>query len=251
MQGLLSATGFLSELAGPVITGMGLALDFRDYEPATPLGTKIGLDLGVASAALVQVVPSMNAALAQYTGSALPLPVLPNAAVLILHKGIGERVDLGATFLPPLPFLATVGLQGVWWWGASIKVAVWVPEEGPTIAIRGSFTQAYLPFTSGSTTVTINPQVITPVILMSRELQFADPYVGVGYQYAFGSLGLLIDSPAPIPDVSVPYSGSGGGFLALGGLSLRMPYLGFRLTLEGAYSGVGANSLGTKVSFRF
>lgn len=251
LQSLLSATGFLDQLAGPVITGMGLALDFRSYEPATPLGTKLGFDVGLASAALVQVTPGMNAALAQFTGSALPVPVLPNAAVLVLHKGLGERFDVGLTVLPPLPFLGSVGLSGIWWWGMSTKWAFWMPEEGPTLALRTSFTQAYLPFTSGSTTVTINPQVITQVLLMSRKLEYVDPYVGVGYQYAYGSLGLLIDNPAPVPDVSVPFSGNGAGFLALGGVSLRIPYIALRLTLEGSYSSAGANSLGTKVSFSF
>lgn len=234
----LSNASALSSFANPLVLTVGLALDHRPYQSATPLGTSIGLDVGV-ELTLVQVPTSFNTAI---TGSAggTSIPILPSPQ-LHLHKGIGDRVDIGATW---------ISFEGNGATGFDLKICVAKPEEGPTWAIRFNYTIA----SAELDPVTINTNTFTPQILVGKQMEFADPYLGVGYQYAWGTLNITLPTglPSPAPQsITSTNNGTGGGFQAFTGVALKIPNTGIKLTLEGSYSSVGANTLGTKFGFEF
>jgi len=233
------------ELSNAMVKAFGLGFDFRAYEPATPLGSKIGLDIGI-SAAAVEVPADFVAALATVGMSSFPLPVIPDAKIGIVHKGLGDWVDVGGTYLPPTPYT-----PGMWLWGVNLKVAVFQPEEGPVIALRGSFTQFNFPMTQDTMTMTLRTQTITPEVLISRKMSFVEPYLGLGYQYAYGDITVTQDNPEPLNDVTRSRAGVGQGLKIFGGLAFRIPFLGIRITTEGGYGSSGMNFVGAKIGVAF
>ncbi len=91
-------------------------------------------------------------------------------------------------------------------------------------------------------------------------MEFADPYLGIGYQIVSGEVLLEIPTPEGltaeqaalgIPSEIGPFPASGGAFLAFFGVSFRPPNLGLKLVLEGSYNSYGAHSLGIKFGFGF
>ena len=230
-QGAFSNLALLQSgsLTQPLIKTVGLALDNRPYEPATPLGVKIGLDIGV-EAAIARVPDDFRDALTQagFSGGS-SLTILPVARILV-HKGIGERVDLGGSFM---------GYQGYRILGADLKIALYNPTEGPTWAIRICYSSASLGI--------IDTKTWTPQLLISRKMDYADPYIGVGYQYVNGSVNLAI----PVGPITVPYTSAATATAVTGflGVGFVFPPLGLKLTLEGTASNQGTNILGTKISF--
>ena len=81
-----------------------------------------------------------------------------------------------------------------------------------------------------------------------------EPYVGVAMEVINGT----IDVPVPpityggytlqIPDLTA--SGSGIAGMAFLGVAFRIP-IGLKLTIEGSYNTLGADSLGLKFGFNF
>lgn len=247
LDGALSnISAFLStEVASVVVKVFGLVFDHRSYEPATPLGTKIGLDLGV-EVDLVQIPSDLTSNLSNQGINMGTIPVLPSLKELNFHKGMSDSVDFGGSIL---------SFQGYFVWALELKIALSVPEEGPSWAIRLSRNSTHIPVGNTSVLgtdlgVAVDTVTWTPELVMSKKLDFADPYLAVGYQYATGAINVT-SSAGTLPGGLNSISGSGGGFLALIGLSLKPPNVGLRLTLEGAYSSAGFNSLGTKVGFSF
>jgi hypothetical protein len=232
-------------LANAVAETFGLVFDHRPYEPATPLGTKMGVDVGL-DVTLVQVPKTLTNALKDAGFNIVMPPILPNIREINLHKGVSERVDLGGSVF---------FLRGYSIWAVEMKVVLFQPEEGPTWAVRLSRTSVSIPVGTtdvgpSSVAVTLNTVTWTPELLISKQMEFADPYIGIGYQYATSTIDAQIVSGPALPGVQ-PVSGSGGGFLSFLGLSLKIPNFGLRLTLEGAYSLSGYNSLGTKIGLSF
>ena len=235
-------------LAAATVKTMGLTFDHRPLEPATPLGTQLGFDVGF-EVDVVQLPPLLSDAL-QNQGFAITLPpILPSAKLFNLHKGISDRIDIGFAWL---------GYSAFRIWGCDLKINLVNPEEGLTWAFRlgmGSF-HASLGQTSllnTNVSVNIDATTWTPAILASRKMGFADPYVGVGYQYATGSINLSADSQLPDGFSVSSVSGSGGSPFAFTGISMKVPESGLslRITLEGTYSVDGFNALSTKIGFAF
>jgi hypothetical protein len=248
LEGALSdVTSLLNEqFAKPFVTTFGLVFDHRAYEPATPLGTKIGVDLGV-EVTLVQLPTSMRDSFAAQGLDFSSLTFLPSAKILNFHKGWTDSVDLGTSIF---------WFQQYRIWSVEMKVVVFNPEEGLTWAVRLSRTALSIPigsidFFGQSASFGIATTTWTPQLVVSRKLNFADPYIAVGYQYATG--GINIEGADEIRQILgiEPVSATGGGMIAVLGLSLTPPNVGLRLTLEGAYSTAGFNSLGTKIGFSF
>lgn len=255
LDGILSnALGFLTGNTGPFIIGTGLIFNHRPYEPATPLGTWLGLDLGI-EADVITIPPSLSDTFSQMGVNVTLPPVFPSARMLNVHKGIADFIDVGGTVFT---------YQGYLIWGADLKVVVFNPEEGLTWAVRLCYNRTYLPIgdaqisvpnpMGGTIPVPINVNLgvstWTPQIVVSRKLEFADPYILVGYAYVDGTVNIGNNSGIAITNAASS-AATGGSFFSSVGLSLRMPVIGFRLTLEGTYDASGYNSLGTKIGFNF
>lgn len=233
-----SVTGLLSsDTVSMIAQSIGSIFGHRAYEPATPLGTQLGLDIGI-EAELVQA-GSLN------TAFGVTIPFLPSARELNIHKGITHFIDIGASVLT---------YSGYVIWSAELKVAFLVPEEGPTWAIRASYTNLHFPLGSyevfvDTVDLSLDTNTWAPEILMSKKLDAFDPYIGIGYQYVTGGITPKVSGLFPIDLSSV--SGSGGSFYSFLGLSIAPPKIAFRITLEGAYSMGGYNRIGTKIGFTF
>ncbi len=235
-----------------IVKEIGLSFDLKPYEPATPLGTHVGLDIGV-EVSLLKVPDAFFEALASsgFGGgmSSASVPFLPTVSLQV-HKGMGEFVDVG------LGGLALLGNKII---GGDIKIVILKgEEEGPTWAFRFSYTYTDL-LLSG---INISTKTLTPQLLVSKEIEFADPYLGVAAQYVMGDIDATISGASlaagagvpegtAVPDQSVQKSGSGYGAKLFGGVSFKVPRAGLRLTLGGDYSIAGVSGMGVKVSFTF
>lgn len=243
---LNNLTGFLSKsVANAGVKTLGLVFDHRPLEPATPLGTKLGLDLGV-EVDVVQLSPELSTALADAGFNITLPPILPSARMLNVHKGLSDSMDVGASYL---------NLNNYVIWGLDLKIVLYRPEEGITWAVRLGYTSVHFPVGSTEilgTTIKLNMDTTTwtPQLLISKRLEFADPYLGVGYQYVTGSLNVTQTGDFTIPGID-SVKGSGGSPMAFLGVSLRIPNIALRITVEGTYSTAGYNALGTKVGLSF
>ncbi|MCM2323743.1 MAG: hypothetical protein NDJ90_10835 [Oligoflexia bacterium] len=226
-----------ADVAPRLIKAIGLATDHRGYEPATAYGTQ-GVDIGLEGT-MVKLPDAFTEALAAAgTTGGENLPFLP-VPRLNIHKGFARQLDLGFSIFWTTSFRL---------YGYEAKVIIAEPEEGPTFALRLSLTHSNFKAGNG-VTLQLLTNTVTPSLLVSRRLAFADPYLGVGYQYAIGKalLTVPVSTPAPVYKMS----GRGGGFLAFTGLALRLPGMGFKLSVEGAYSSAGASMLGGKFGLSF
>jgi len=215
---------------------VGLTTDFRPMEPATPLGTWIGLDFGIE--VTVSKVPSDLAASLDKIGmSGLNIPILP-ALRAQAHKGITKNIDIGfggiyykgAGKIPQLKLI-----------GASLKIALYNPDQGPTIALRGCY--------SISKIMIVSTTNYSAQLLASRKMDFADPYIGIGFQYITG----IIKVELPIMGFTITAEGTGKAMAgsAFTGVQFTVPNLGLQLTLEGGYNSGGAHGLGMKIGMGF
>lgn len=228
-------------IQGPIANGIvdtvGQLADDRPYEPATPLGNTLGLDIGV-ELTLIKIPDAFNNALAS-VGLNQPFTTIPSIPLpkLNIHKGWTDHVDLGFSGVQYLNYKI---------YGGDLKFVVYNPDEsegGLTWALRFCYSYANVGFVTTNT--------YTPQILISRKLVFADPYMGVGYQVVRGKIDFSFTPNSSIPAQEISASGSGSAGLGFVGLSMRMPGLGVRVTLEGAYNTGGASTLGTKVGIGF
>ena len=211
---------------------IGFALDQRPYEPATPLGTSAGFTLGI-EATFVGIPASFFSTLKNigFSGATSNLTSIP-VPRLQMHKGLGPRVDVGFSFLGYSRFRV---------YGGDIKLILWEPEEGVTWAARFCYSQASLGFVSTKT--------YTPQLLISKKLDFADPYAGIALQEATGTLDVEVTDPLNGQKLSISKTGHAQGFLAFTGVSFKV--VGVNLVLEGAYSSAGVHTLGTKIGLAF
>ena len=237
-----------------LVKTIGISMDHRPYEPAKALGTFPGLSIGV-EVTLVQTPPELGSALNQLSGSSSSsgspsIPVLPSAR-LHFHKGMGKRVDLGFSIFPSSQAIPYIGKSLLV--GGDLKVVVLDPEEGPTWAIRLTYNVNTLSYQYSPVDLTVKTTTISPQLLVSKDLGFAEPYIGAAFQYVVGSARAAVSFPelAGLPAFSVERQGVARSGLFFGGLVLKVPYLGFLLTLEGAYSTTGMNQMGTKIGFAF
>ncbi len=212
-------------LANSAARAMGLVADHRPFEPATTLQPPVGLDLSVEMTLIkvpedfIQELEDLGMAETELE-TALPVPKLN------VHKGLGTRAEVGFSY---------ISYQGYKIAGGDFKVNISKPTEGPAWALRFIYNTATMGF--------LSTKSYTTQLLISRPLDFAEPYLGVGYQHATAEISVELVPGAP----PATATGKGGGFMSFLGVGLKIPMLGVRLTLEGAYSQPGAHSLGLKV----
>jgi len=248
-------------LAPALVQTVGIGMDHRAFEPATPLGIFLGLDIGV-SVALVKPPSSLGSALSatfvSLTGSSPDFSSMTQDAIpsirFQIHKGLGNWVDLGFSALPSLSSIPVLG--GSRLYGADLKICFWRPEEGPTLAFRVSYSLNYFSFRS----VDVSTSTWTPALLMSKNFGSFEPYLGLSFQYATGLMNISIDSSAlnssfsglaSLPSISLSQSATSTAGNLFGGLSMRVPLIGLNLTLEGAYNTAYLTYVGTKIGLRF
>lgn len=227
-------------IVSPLIRGWGFSTDHRAYEAASGLGTHAGFELS-AQAVLTKLPDDFRQTLQTAGLQDPPLPVIP-VPRLILHKGLGDRLDIGFSWLR---------FQGISLIGGDVKVVVFKPDEGPVWAIRMNYSASKVRFDASGAYLQLEATTWKPEILLSQPLDFAEPYLGVGYELTRGSVSFNLPLPAPFPNLSGATGAKGGGGLAFMGLALRVPGIGLRLTLDGEYSTVGAHALGAKFGFNF
>jgi hypothetical protein len=239
------------DVANAFIKTIGLATDFKPYRPATPLGTSLGLELALAVTAvkfpkdLYKVLRDMD-----MDGESLPVHALPVPLVHI-NKGLSKNVDLG---------LGGAYYKGYWIFGSSLKATVYAPTEGPTWAIQMSYARSEFGL--------VQTRTYTPQVMISKELPFTDPYLGVGYQVTRGRLYLdfadLFEDQLPedIPeeyrdeimasqDFLIEKPGGASSLIAFLGLGIRFGPSGAKMSVESSYSSAGMHSLGVKVGLNF
>lgn len=229
-----------SSVASPIIKTIGLATDHRAFEGAAGLGTDFGFDVSL-QAMMVKLPEEFRTALTSAGMGSLPLQIIPVARINA-HKGIGERLDLGFSW---------VMFREIQIVGFDCKVVFIKPEEGPTWAFRLNYTQSKLDFTESGADLAVHTRTFKPELLVSQKLDFAEPYLGIGYELVHGDLSVKIPLPSPLPSIDETVSGHGGGGVAFMGLALRAPGIALRLVIDGEYSTVGAHSLGAKFGFNF
>jgi len=243
--------------ASAFVKTVGLCMDNRSYQPATTQGGNVALDIGIETS-LVQPPSDLGTAFGSLSGSSSSssssIPIIPSLK-LSLHKGFGERFEIGGSVLPTLSSFQYIG--GSLLLGFDAKFVIYQPEEGLTWAIRGSYNYNNLTVNYSGMTIAIKSATITPQLLVSRKLDFADPYIGLGLQYTWGSISATVPVPVPeglpvaIPPYTLESNGSGYNAFLFIGVAMRIPTVGFKITLEGAYSPFGMNYIGTKISFSF
>lgn len=224
-----------------LITITGLASDNRTYEGAAPLGTAAGIDMGI-ELTVVRIPANLLNDISNATGSSslssltfLPVPRL------IAHKGLG-RMDLGISYLGFLP--APYNTYQIW--GGNAKILLYQPEEGPIWALRVNYTSSSFDL--------IKTIGWTPQLLVSRPLDFAEPYLGIGYQFVSGSITGTLSQTLPLVGVvtaPINATGTATAFQGFGGVALKLGPSGIKLTLEMAYNSTGMAHLGSKLSVCF
>jgi hypothetical protein len=219
------------EITSAIVKTVGFGVDQHAMQPATPINLNGGLDIYV-EAMLFRTPDYFQEALTNAGfGSDLPTS-LPFARIHIV-KGFGESTDVGISAISYTKYLVV---------GGDIKWALHVPEEGATWAFRISYNYAKLDI--------VRTNTITPQILVSRKLSFADPYLGLGIQYAWGSLAVPLSMVTTPPD-GVDISGqvatkSASAFSAslFIGVGVKLGPSGLKMILEGSYNLMAVHHLG-------
>lgn len=217
-----------------LVKTVGLGTDHRSYEGASALGTAIGLDIGI-EATMVKTPTELGPALSSIGGPSNVPPFIP-VPRLHLHKGLGSRAGIAFSGVFFLQYMI---------YGGDFKLVLSQPEEGLTIATRLAYTRASLQIVTTDT--------YTPQLVVSRKLDFAEPYLGIGYQMTDGYVGFDYAQFGQSVHIGGEDVGSAkaSSFIAYLGVQFKAQVVGLQLTIEGGYSAEGMHSLGTKFGFSF
>lgn len=240
--GEVNADSLLSQSLKDALTKtVGLATINRPYSPASAIGRRggAGLDAGI-EATLLHVADDFVPALEEAgLGSASSVTVIPIPRIVI-QKGLGEAASIGISYINFMGYLI---------YGANLSVAFLEPEEGISIAGRINY--------SNATVQIVKTTTWSPELLISRKLDFADPYLGVGFASMAGAISVTqavsaeVEGTTVSQDVTASGTGSARSFYAFTGVQFNARTIGLQLTLEGTYNPNGANGLGLKFGFTF
>lgn len=238
-----------------IVKTLGILTKHRPYQGGAPLGS--GFDFGI-EASLVHMPESFGPTLSDLgmgDVSGLENGSLPMTKIH-LHKGMGPKADLG---------ISGIYYPGNFVWGLDLKFVLVQPEEGPLWAFRIGYSETRLDlskFGLSGLPITVNSielgqgnlkmatRTITPELLLSKRLEFAEPYMGAGVEFTSGQIEVPVTLNI-LDEEQVLRSGATRStqFTLFSGISLRLPHIGIRLALEGAYGSLGMHRLGAVVGF--
>ena len=206
-----------------IVKTIAMGADHHPYASAKPLGLLVGLDVGVDATA-ISLPKEFNDALSLMgsTGSVPPVIPIPR---LNIRKGLPFGVDLGFSYIGYDKY-KLIGFDAQW---AVIRGMVL-----PNLAIRGSMNWSNLDV--------VHTKTYSVDAVLSKSLIFMDPYLGVGIQFAHGSLAVPVGA-LPITVTAEKDISAARIFF---GLPIKMLFL--HLTPEYNYSFSGFQTYGAKIS---
>ena len=213
----------------------------RPYSGATSMADTNSLDI-LVEGTLVKIGDGLITALNQngIPAPSIEAPAIPMAKVSI-RKAINQRADLG---------LSGLIIRGQTIIGGDVKIVIHDAEEGPSYALRLGYTYMNVPYAYVHDCSTISPELV-----MSQKLYFAEPYLGIGGRYMHGRLDISQTVNVPIlGPQTVNVEGSGGGTTgyAFTGVYFRIfGAQGLRLGVEGTFDFSGFSTVGAVVGLGF
>ena len=228
----------LANLLDPVLVSsavrtVGGLADHRPYDPVTIQAERgLGFELGL-EATLVKVPPDFTASLIR-AGISSPNSIPPALPMPKLHirKSLGDAFSVGVSGI----FVNSYKIIG-----GDAKIVLSAPEEGVSWGLRLAYSSAELGF--------VKTRTWSPQLLISKSLEFAEPYLGTGWQFINGSISLDADI------MGIPFQASRDAtlnqFFAFMGLMIRPTSTGLLLAVEGSYNHGGTSTLGAKVGLAF
>ncbi len=216
------------DVVNSFVKTVGLLSMDRPYQAASPLGRESSWELGL-QVTMVKLNDEFKQKLKDINGPALEIPAVP-MGYLQLQKGLGENANIGVSYFKYKIFRAI---------GGHLQVTVLKPEEAPLWALRLTYSSAQVGFVNATTWA---PQLVT-----SRPLDFAEPYLGVGLAYNTGGYKIEI----PQLGVNESVRGSAVSGFAFTGVKFKVPAIGLKLGVEGAFSSAGAHSMGLATGLVF
>ncbi|OFZ56386.1 MAG: hypothetical protein A2428_02815 [Bdellovibrionales bacterium RIFOXYC1_FULL_54_43] len=240
-----------------IIKTLGILTNHRSYQGAAPLGNT-GLDLGI-EATLVHLPEGFAPALSEagMGGAGLTSGSLPMTK-LHFHKGMGKTVDFGASGLY---------YSGNYIWGVDLKFVLVEPEEGLTWAFRFGYSETKLDMSRfaisgipikvggveiGQGSLKLATRTLTPQLLASRRLDFAEPYFGMALEMTSGQIQIPVSMNVLEEKQTMSSAATSASEVFLfTGVSFRIPNAGLRLCIEGGYGTLGMHALGLVVGLSF
>lgn len=223
-----------------VISTVGAISMHRPYTGATSIGKINSVDV-LIEATLIKIadeIPNALKANGLDSSGSENVPSLPFAALQV-RKGLGPAFDIGGSI---------IRYQKNFAWGLDAKWTFYDPEEGLTHALFLGYTQARLPM-AYTELKTWNLEWI-----FSRKLNFAEPYIGIGARYSYGTLSLTVYPDPPLPQIPIQLSSSSQAASFYGRLGVFFRVLGpqgLRMGIEGSFDIHYMHSLGAVIGMGF
>lgn len=238
---------------GALIKTMGLLFNHRPYQGATSLGVP-GVEAG-AEVTLVHLPSDLGPSLqsAGMGSGSLGIGSLPSLK-LHLHKSMGRSADIG---------LSGILYRGNTVIGGHLKILLYEPEEGLQWAFRFGYNDFSINLSNlgmssipiggfAEGTMILNGYTLTPQLVVSKRLDFAEPYMGLGLEYNKGQIDLpitiLLDNSTETYSTASQTAYQAALF---GGIIFRPPNTGLRIGIELAYSNQGMHTLGIMLGIGF
>ncbi len=222
------------DIANPIIKTIALMTQHRPMDPATPLGKMPGVDLGLQTH--IVLVPNDFWAAINKTGLVAGAPTTGGLPVAkgIIHKGLGDRAGIG---------FSGFKLGGQYIWGGDFKLAFSRLDEGPTWALRVCYTSTKLGF--------VRTKTWSPQLVVSKRLEFADPYMGIGFVTGSGKIEIPVSVPALNYKTVLTAEGKATDWQAFMGIRFVVPFIGLLMTPEFTYSRSGATAIGLLIGLSY
>lgn len=216
----------------------GLGPDHRAYVGAVTPNLDIGIEatLFKVPADLWDALATAGIDVGDESISAFPSPKLH------FLKSFGRRFSLG---------ISTIFYKGYWIAGGHLQFLIVDPPEGFQWALRLGFNRSKLDY--------VNTSTYSVQVVASKRLEFAEPYVGVGFHASRGTVSITLSpQEAAQQGITLPpeyasgiyISTNGAASSAFGTLGVAFWFgpSGLKLTLEGAYDSKSMHSLGIMFS---
>lgn len=222
------------DIANETAKAFGIVLAHRPYQGAMSIHENDASELKL-EITLVKIGDGLLTALSNNGVSGTSLQNAPSVPVPKMHirKALSPVLDFGAS---------GVFIAGQYIAGGDLKFNFYKPEEGLGSALRLGYTVVKAPRLNVKSI-----SILTPELVFSRRLSFAEPYIGLGTRFISGTVSVQF----PDPVGTLEKSGSGNTSFAFTGVNFVVGSKGLRVAIEGTYDLSGYSSLGTSVGLAF